>query len=143
MGLWLAESPSFYCLGWGSTGHRDTGSPLVERAWGTGLPWQRKGAHVTSKRREVSGGEEGGHLIRNSGFCISWKNREGGAAARAQRRQHLEYQGRLSAATCKGPAAVTSARAEARGHAPSHARAPLLEEQVRATVPVARKVNAA
>lgn len=46
--------------------HRDAGCTIVEptrgdrqRAWGLGLPWQREGAHVTSKRGEVSEGGGG------------------------------------------------------------------------------------
>lgn len=55
---------------------RDAACTIVEptrgdgqRAWGMGLLWQPKGAHMTSKPREVSGGVRGGKGKRKKSMC--------------------------------------------------------------------------
>lgn len=63
---------------------RDAGCTIVEptrgdrqRAWGMGLLWQLKGAHMTSKHTEVSQGEGEKNLIcsHSHSHGISWRIR--------------------------------------------------------------------
>lgn len=70
----------FHCLE--TIVQRDAGCTIVEptrgdrqRAWGMGLLWQLKGAHMTSKHTEVSQGEGEKNLICSHSHGISWRIR--------------------------------------------------------------------